>query len=112
MKTFTDLHVHTHKSDGSDSIEEVLTLARDNNVSVLSITDHNTLKAYTQETFEEAKRLEIELVPGVELDVIYKNRQYHLLTYGIDVHNENCRKSVLIIQRYRKHIICLYCNVW
>ena len=92
MKTFTDLHVHTHKSDGSDSIEEVLTLARDNNVSVLSITDHNTLKAYTQETFEEAKRLEIKLVPGVELDVIYKNRQYHLLAYGIDVQNEKLQE--------------------
>lgn len=47
MNQYVDLHVHTNMSDGSDSVVEILSLAQDNNISVLSITDHNTLDAYS-----------------------------------------------------------------
>lgn len=87
MKQYADLHVHTNMSDGSDTIGEVLARASDNNVSFLSITDHNTLAAYSADTWKEAERLGIRLIPGVELDVIHKEKQYHLLAYGIDLQN-------------------------
>lgn len=88
MREFVDLHVHTDLSDGSDSVQEVLALASRNNVSAISITDHNTIAAYTGDTYKEADRLGVRLVPGVELDVIHEGQQYHMLGFGVDTKNE------------------------
>lgn len=41
-----DLHMHTKYSDGTDDIIEFLQKAEDNNLELISITDHNTVKAY------------------------------------------------------------------
>ena len=84
---FVDLHIHTSASDGSDTVQEVLQRALENNVSVVSITDHNTIQAHRENAVSEAERMGIKIIPGVELDVIYKNRQYHLLGYGVDLEN-------------------------
>ncbi len=92
MKQFIDLHIHTDKSDGSDSVCEVIQLAQSNNVSVISITDHNTMDAYTEETMRQARSAGVQLIPGVELDVIYNGKQFHLLGFGIDVHNSKMRE--------------------
>lgn len=88
MREYTDLHVHTCLSDGSDTVREVLALASENNVSCISITDHNTVAAYTEAAFTEADRLGVKLIPGVELDVIHEGKQYHMLGLGIDYRNE------------------------
>lgn len=41
-----DLHLHTKYSDGTDDIVEFLQKAEENNLDIISITDHNTVKAY------------------------------------------------------------------
>lgn len=41
-----DLHMHTKYSDGTDDIIEFLQKAENNNLELISITDHNTVKAY------------------------------------------------------------------
>lgn len=41
-----DLHMHTKYSDGTDDIIEFLEKAEKNNLEIISITDHNTVKAY------------------------------------------------------------------
>lgn len=93
MKQFADLHVHTCLSDGSDTVSGVLALACENNVSCLSVTDHNTLAAYTEDTFREADSLGVKLIPGVELDVIHDGRQYHMLGLGVDYKNGELLKA-------------------
>ena len=92
MEKYVDLHIHTCCSDGSDTAEEVLKLAVTNSVSILSITDHNTLEAYSERLFCLSEQMGIVLVPGVELDVQFKDHQYHLLGYGIDVNNNRLRE--------------------
>ena len=93
MKQYADLHVHTNLSDGSDTVAEVLALAQRNNVSVLSITDHNTVDAYSGGAREAAARAGLRLIPGVELDTIYQGRQYHMLAFGADVQNPRLRQA-------------------
>lgn len=92
MVKYVDLHIHTCISDGSDSMMEVLDLAKENSVSILSITDHNSLNAYSEKLFDKAVQLGIQIITGVELDVIFNNRQYHLLAYGIDLDNERLKE--------------------
>lgn len=41
-----DLHMHTKYSDGTDEITDFLKKAEENNLEIISITDHNTVKAY------------------------------------------------------------------
>ena len=43
-----DLHIHTKYSDGTDTLIELLKKAEQNNLELISITDHNTVKAYCE----------------------------------------------------------------
>lgn len=78
-----DLHCHTTCSDGTLTPEQVLHLAKERGLSGLSITDHDTLDAYTDETFALAKELGIELFTGVEFSTRYHKISVHILGYGI-----------------------------
>lgn len=95
LKIGVDLHVHTDASDSSLTVEEVLHKARENNVKILSITDHNTVDAYMQLT----PISEIIIIPGIELTALYgENTQLHILGYGIDVNNKSIIKKLQTIQ--------------
>ena len=61
-----DLHSHTLHSDGQRSPEELLGEAAAANVTVLSLTDHDTVSGIAQAT-EAAAGRNIRLVPGIEL---------------------------------------------
>lgn len=59
-----DMHVHSTCSDGKDSVETVISKATENNVGVLSFTEHYNLGSY-----QKARKLakdKIEIIPGVE----------------------------------------------
>lgn len=59
-----DLHVHSICSDEKKKVEDVIELARKNNVGVLSLTEHYNLGSY-----QKARSLagdDIEIIPGVE----------------------------------------------
>lgn len=62
---FIDLHVHTNYSDGFDTIEEVLKKAKENNVGVISLTEHYNLSSY--KTACELAGDDIEVIPGIEI---------------------------------------------
>ena len=57
-----DLHIHTTISDGELTPMEVIDEAVKNGVSVISIADHDTIDAYTDELFEYAKTKNIKLL--------------------------------------------------
>lgn len=63
-KKIIDLHVHSTCSDGKKKVQEILNLAYENNVGVLSLTEHYNLGSY-QKARQLAKN-EIEIIPGVE----------------------------------------------
>ncbi len=59
-----DLHVHSTCSDGRKKVEDILELATQNNVGVLSLTEHYNLGSY-----QKARKLaqdKMEIIPGVE----------------------------------------------
>lgn len=63
-KKTIDLHVHSTCSDGKKKVEDILKLAIENNVGVLSLTEHYNLGSY-QKARDLAKD-KIEIIPGVE----------------------------------------------
>lgn len=80
-----DLHCHSVCSDGSDTPLELLIKAKEVGLSALSITDHDTIEAYTPEIFASAVSLGIRLLPGIELSTEWKDNTVHVLGYGFDL---------------------------
>jgi len=64
-----DLHIHSKYSyDSFASLRRILKAARKQGIDVISITDHNTMAAYTRpELVREARRYGITVVPGMEI---------------------------------------------
>lgn len=79
-----DLHCHSTASDGSLPPVEVVRLAKQVGLSALALTDHDTV-AGCAEARDEAKRLGIDFLCGIEISCEYpRPGTMHLLGYGID----------------------------
>lgn len=86
MPQRADLHTHTFYSDGVLSPFELVERAKRAGISVLSVTDHDTVDA-VGEAAAAGERLGIEVIPGVELSTSVDGREVHILGYFIDSGN-------------------------
>ena len=81
-----DLHTHTNYSDGTWNVKKLLEEAEKAKIEVLSITDHDTLKAYKDLENDEIKRIfNGKIISGIEFNTIYDGVTFHLLAYDFDV---------------------------
>lgn len=105
MEKIMDLHVHTNCSDGSLSPKEVIDLAVKNGVTVISITDHDTIDAYSDELFDYAESRNLILIPGIEISTKYNKCGIHVLGYNFDLNNENLRKELIKLKNARHNYL-------
>lgn len=100
---FADLHLHTSASDGTLTPKELVSYAKEKNISIVAITDHDTVDG-----FEEARRSipdGVELISGVEFSCIYDGGEpflLHILGYGIDTDSDGIKKAVKIGRDMRR----------
>ncbi len=83
-----DLHIHSNISDGKFTSHELIDIAKQNNVKIISIADHDNISVYTKELFDYAKEKEINLIPAVEISTKLNKHSIHILGYNIDLDNE------------------------
>lgn len=83
-----DLHIHTIYSDGTCSPEEVVYRAEELNLAAISITDHDSV-AGLEGAIGMSKKMQVEIVPGVELSADMGEDEIHLLAYYLDWKNRN-----------------------
>ena len=96
-----DIHAHTRYSDGSDSVQEILTIAQEAKLTHLSITDHNTIDAYNDEAIKnKSKWFDGNIIPGVEITTTYKGEIVEILGYGFDLElmGNELKKNVLTFE--------------
>lgn len=74
-----DFHLHTTKSDGVLSVEEMLDTLHLSSIQPFSITDHNHALAY--ECFDYNN---YPCIPGTEIATSYKGEIIEILGYGIE----------------------------
>jgi predicted metal-dependent phosphoesterase TrpH len=79
-----DLHLHTSFSDGTDTPEQVVELARQTGLSCIAITDHDNIEAIALAR-PLASRHGIELIPGVEMSSSAEGLEVHLLGFLLDL---------------------------
>ena len=90
--TLYDLHTHSKVSDGSDTPVELVNKAYHAGISVLALTDHDTV-AGCSSAAAEAKKLGMRFLPGVEIS----GKEYsklHILGIGIDTDNKDLKDAL------------------
>lgn len=79
-----DLHMHSYYSDdGEYSPSELVEKCRICGIKVMSITDHNCVRGQ-DEGRAAALTAGITYIPGIEIDCVYKEKNLHVLGYGIN----------------------------
>ncbi len=97
-----DLHTHSTASDGSSTPKELIDQAKALELTGISITDHDTVDAYTEELFLYAKEKNIELISGVEFSSVYQDTGIHVLGYYFDVTHPELREFCVKHKERRK----------
>jgi len=75
-----DLHCHSLASDGELSPARVVERAVDNGVTLLALTDHDTI-AGQSEAMRRAQQLGANTVSGIELSCLWRGYAIHVLGY-------------------------------
>lgn len=115
-----DLHMHTNYSDGTNTCTEILKKAEEKKLTYISITDHNTCKAY-----DELRKINIKnfytgkIIKGIELNTKVLGIPIEILGYGVDTDfiNKNIDKLYIsnrernIIELKRIYEICVNNNI-
>lgn len=78
-----ELHCHTTFSDGTYTPTELVRAAYEHGIRALAITDHDTMAGW-DEAMEEAQKLGVEIVPGLELSTTHNNCSLHVLAFYPD----------------------------
>lgn len=79
-----DLHSHTHFSDGRLSPAELLLRAKERRVSVLAVTDHDTI-AGLPSAQQAAQAAGVKLVSGIEFSSRWGKVNVHVIGLGVDL---------------------------
>ena len=82
MKALADLHVHSDRSDGLNSPQELVEMAERQELGGIALTDHDTL-AGIREFLEAPISSNLQRVPGVEVSTKYLDHEVHLLGYFV-----------------------------
>jgi predicted metal-dependent phosphoesterase TrpH len=104
----TDLHIHTKTcSDGNLTIEEVFQEATKRNISLISITDHDSVDCQ-ERAIALAKSRGMSYITGIELNVTFhypeddKDVSLDFLGYGYEIGNQALKDKLRLLKEHRE----------
>jgi 3',5'-nucleoside bisphosphate phosphatase len=89
--TRVDLHLHTTASDGLRSVDDLVREAADVGLSVMAITDHDTM-ASVPRAWALCAQAGLTLVPGIEITAMEAGRDIHVLGYFLDAAHDGLQR--------------------
>lgn len=79
-----DLHMHSRFSlDGEKEVQELIDIAYQSNIKTIAISDHNTSAALLENYDSKG----VKVIPAIELDCSFQDKDFHILGYNIDPNN-------------------------
>lgn len=117
VKKFCDLHIHSTFSDGDFSIDEILKMCEEENLSAISITDHDNVDScFYLEKLDIKKYFSGTIIYGCEIRCMCDCFPIEILAYGIDpyklkpileknkitLHTDDEIKTKLLYENFRK----------
>ena len=99
-----DLHCHTTCSDGTLSPADIVDRAAAQGVNILSITDHDTAKAYQQleGLNQKVNQQPIQIIPGIEFSTQWKKVGIHIVGLNIQPESDALKEGIAYQQGARK----------
>ena len=75
-----DSHIHSEYSpDSSSKIDDILKVAKNNNIDIIAISDHNTVDG-TVEVIQKTRNTDILAIPSIEVS----SSEGHILGFGCE----------------------------
>lgn len=105
-----DLHTHSTVSDGDLNPEELVTRAFEIGISVLALTDHDSVGGIKRAA-EQVKKINLQnesdkqnmrFISGIELNITWQPGECHLLGYGVDPDNSELLSIIELLQKGRE----------
>jgi predicted metal-dependent phosphoesterase TrpH len=104
-----DLHIHSKSSDGTLTVEELISEAKLRNIGLLSVTDHDSIGCQ-EVALDLAGKAGIRYVSGVELNVTFSHPRYRegksvsldFLGYHFDAANKTLKAKLQQMAAYRE----------
>ncbi len=97
MSNYIDLHTHSTASDGIYSPTALLQRAKDVGLRVLALTDHDNTGGLDEAALA-ARTLDIDFIPGIELNTDISGGEVHVLGYFIE-YSRPAFQAVLTVLR-------------
>jgi len=95
-----DLHLHTTASDGTQTISQLAGRAKAIGLSIIAITDHDTISPELVERTHV--RDAVEIITGVELKVDFDGIRGEMLGYFVDPHAPALRRLFAFMGQARR----------
>jgi fructose-1,6-bisphosphatase/inositol monophosphatase family enzyme/predicted metal-dependent phosphoesterase TrpH len=88
-----DFHIHTDISDGYNNIKEIMKMAKQNDLTHIAITNHDTIEGL-EEAIKLGKKEGIKVIPGIEISAFNfeKDKKVHILGFNFDLEGKNIKK--------------------
>ena len=95
-----DLHIHSTFSDGTLTPTQLVERAKQNNIEVMAITDHDNVDGL-KEGRKEAEKQGIIFVDGIEVSANFCDKDIHILGYFLDLEDEELLEWLERIKKKR-----------
>jgi len=94
-----DLHCHSNYSDGTYTPQELLRQAEKTGLTVLALTDHDTVDGVKEFL---ATSTPVHQVAGVEISIDYDTGTFHMVGLFIDPFNSDLLDNLEMLKNYRR----------
>ena len=98
-----NLHTHSLNSDGAYTPEEVVKIQYDDNIEVMSLTDHDNVSGIDEATLA-GEKYGVKVLPGIELSC-YSVCEIHILGYNFDYKNPEFLQELEEVKDLRRQRI-------
>ena len=98
-----DLHLHSTASDGRLSPADIVRLAAEEGVSIIAITDHDSVDGIAPALLAAKAFPWLKVIPGIELSTDAPQGEVHVLGYFIDYANHEFQSTLEGLRHSRLH---------
>lgn len=106
-----DLHIHSSKSDGTDSPKQIVDKAVSLGLTTIALTDHDTI-AGLDELKNNAQSTNLNVINGIELST-YSNCEAHILGYNFDIDSDVLAQAIVdFAEQRRKRVKQIVDRLW
>lgn len=98
-----DLHMHTYASDGRWTPETLTAYLVEHGFKLVALADHDSMHN-VPEMWERLTAHGVGFIPAVEMTTRWRNRQVHLLVYGIDPQAPSAEAFLTVLRKQQEQL--------